>query len=227
MNHFSLRQDSFCTEVQDTLEAYLADELDGDTHAIVEAHIASCPKCQDEVHFAQAISEALHELPRPEPPPEIFDAVAAYVRAHPDKGERWWHRIFPLSTFWDNLTLPLARAGALVCLLGIVLFGSYQYQQYKKIAQASRDLNYALSKLNYAVERTNTVVSEKLPDARINRVSSYPFVQIEAASRLCDRNKKRIFHPQFIGVWITLTGYLQSIQIQNIIKPPQQEGETP
>ncbi len=192
MNHFSLHQDSSCIEVQDTLEAYLADELDADTHAIVEAHIASCPRCQDEVHLAGAISEALHELPRPEPPPEIFNAVAAYVRAHPDKRERWWHRILQLFTFGDNLTYSLVRAGALVCLLGIVLFGGYQYQQHQKIVQASRDLNYALSKLNFAVERTNTVVSEKLPDARINRASSHPFVQIEAASRRASKQKRNI-----------------------------------
>ena len=192
MNHFSLRQDSSCLEVQDTLEAYLADDLDANTHAIVEAHIASCPRCQEEIQYAEAISEALHELPRPEPPPEIFEAVAAYVRAHPDKGERWWHRILQLFTFWDNLTLSLVRAGALVCLLGIVLFGGYQYQRYQQIAQASRDLNYALSKLNFAVERTNNVVSEKLPDARINRASSYPFVQIEEASRLATKQKKNI-----------------------------------
>ena len=192
MNHFSPRQDLSCMEVQDTLEAYLANDLDADTYAIVEAHIASCPRCQDEVHFAQAIDEALHELPRPEPPPEIFDAVAAYVRAHPDKGERWWHRILQLFTFGDHLTLPLVRAGALVCLLGIVVFGGYQYQRYQQIAQASRDLNYALSKLNFAVERTNTVVSEKLPDTRINRASSYPLVQIENASRLVSKQKMNI-----------------------------------
>ena len=192
MNHFSLRQDSSCMEFQETLEAYLADDLDADTHAIVEAHIASCPRCQDEVHFAQAIDEALHELPRPEPPPEIFDAVAAYVRAHPDKGERWWHRILQLFTFWDNLTLSLVRAGALVCLVGIVLFGTYQYQQHQKIRQASRDLNYVLSKLNYAVERTNIVVSEKLPDVRINETSHRPFVQIEEASRRALKQKQNI-----------------------------------
>ena len=112
MNHqFSRPQDSACLEVQDTLEAYLANELDAETHARIAAHVTSCPTCQDEVHFAQTISEALHELPRPEPPPAVFDAVAAYVRAHPDKGERWWHRLFQLFTFWDNLTFALVRAG--------------------------------------------------------------------------------------------------------------------
>ena len=192
MNQFSLPQDPSCLEVQDTLEAYLADELDAETHARIAVHVMSCPKCQDEVHFAQTISEALHELPSLEPPPEVFDAVEAYVRAHPDKGERWWHRLFQLSTFWDNLTFSLVRAGALVCLFGIVAFGIYQYQQHQKVMQASRDLNYVLSKLNYAVERTGIVVKEKLPNVQIDETSQRPFVQIEEASRRALKQKQNI-----------------------------------
>ena len=166
--------------------------MDAETHARIAAHVTSCPTCQDEVRFAQTIGEALHELPRPEPPPAVFDAVAAYVRAHPDKGERWWHRLFQLSTFWDNLTFSLVRAGALVCLFGIVAFGIYQYQQHQKIMQAAQDLNYALSKLNYAVERTNVVVNEKLPNIQINKASQRPLVQIEEASRRALKQKQNI-----------------------------------
>ena len=179
-------------EVQDTLEAYLDNELDADTHAAVEAHVASCPMCQDEIRFAQAISGALHELPKPEPSPKIFNTVEDYVRAHPNKGPRWLHRIFQLFTFSDDLTLVLARAGAVACLIGIALFGTYQYQQHLKVQQASRDLAYALGKLNYAVERTGTVVNEKLPDVRIDEVSSRPFVQIETVSRRVSKQKRNI-----------------------------------
>lgn len=192
MNQFTSRQDLTCTEVQDTLEAYLNDELDANTHATVASHVASCSMCQDEIRFAQAISGALHELPKPEPPPEIFNAVEAYVRAHPDKGPSWLHRIFQLFTFSNDLTSMLARAGAVACLIGVVLFGTYQYQQHLKVQQASRDLAYALSKLNYAVERTGTIVNEKLPDVRIDEVSSRPFVQIETASRHVSKQKRNI-----------------------------------
>ena len=192
MNQHPLRQDSSCVEIQDTLEAYLANELDAKTRAIIAAHVSSCPRCQDEVDFAQTINEALHALPRPEPPPEIFDAVAAYVRAHPDEGKRWWHRMFQLPAFWNNLALSVVRVGALACLFGIVAFGIYQYQQHEKIMQASRDLSYALSKLNYAVERTNIVVNEKLPDAQIRKASRRPFVQIEEASRRALKKKMSV-----------------------------------
>ncbi len=192
MNQSSLHQDSPCMEIQDTLEAYLADELDTDTHARVAAHVASCPRCQDEVRFTQAISEALHELPRPEPSPKIFNEISDYVRAHPDSNKKWTNRISQLFTFPGYLTSPFVRAGALVCLVGVVLFGTYQYQQYLKVQQASRDLTYALSKLNYAVGRTGTVVNEKLSDVQVNRVSRDPFVQIEKASRRVSKQKTNI-----------------------------------
>ena len=192
MNDFPLHQDSSCMEIQDNLEAYLADELEADQHATIATHVASCPMCQNEVRFVQAISGALHELPKPEPPPEIFNAVEAYVRAYPNKGSNWLHRIFQLFTFSDDLTSTLARAGALACLIGIALFGTYQYQQYLTVKQASRDLYYALGKLNYAVERTGTVVSEKLPDVQINEASGRPFVQIETASRSALQRKNSI-----------------------------------
>ncbi len=192
MKDLPLHRDSSCMEIQDNLEAYLADELDADIHATVKAHIAFCSACQNEVRFAQAIDEALHDLPMPEPPPEIFNAVSAYVRTHPNRGPRWLQRIFQLFTFSDYITSRLTRAGALVVLIGVALFGTYQYQQYVRITQASRDLNYALSQLNYAVERTGAVVNEKLPDVRIDEVSGRPFVQIENASRSVLKQKENI-----------------------------------
>ena len=192
MNQFTSRHDPTCVEVQDTLEAYLDDALDADTYASVASHIGSCVTCQDEVRFAQAVSGALHELPKPDPPPEIFDAVAAHVRAHPNSEPSWRRWIRQHFTFTDVLTLPLARVGALVCLIGIIVFGAYQYRQYMAVKQASRDLYYALGKLNYAVERTGIVVNEKLPDLRIGEASGRPFVQIENASRRVLKEKKNI-----------------------------------
>lgn len=183
MNQSSICQDSTCTAVQEMLEVYLANELDTATHTKIAAHVASCPRCQDEVRLAEAINTALKDLPRPEPPPQIFNTVAAYVSAHPDNKRSWTHRVFRFLAFWDNLAAPLIRGGVLACLAGIFLFGIYQYQQHVKIAQATRDLNYAFSKLHYAVERIDLVIDEKLPDVQINAASRRSFVMIEDASR--------------------------------------------
>jgi hypothetical protein len=192
MNQFPIRQNPPCTEIQDILEVYLADELDANTHATIEAHIASCPKCQDEVRFVEAISEALQELPRPEPPPKIFNQVSAYVRAHSDTDRKWTDRIFQVFTFRDNLTASLIGVGALVCLVGLLLFGIHGYQHHTRIVQASHDLNYALSKLHYAVERTDFVVGEKLSEMQIDETSRRSFIMIEDASRRVLKQKMNI-----------------------------------
>lgn len=128
-------------------------------------------------------------------------------------------------TFSGDLTSVLARAGALACLIGIALFGTYQYQQHLKVQQASRDLAYALGKLNYAVERTGNVVSEKLPDVQINEASGRPFVQIEKASRSALKQKNSISSALHRG--------LDSLHRfpQNVLGPEHQrshqEGENP
>ena len=226
MNQLPIRQYPSCTKIQDILEAYLADEFDADTHAIIARHIAACPRCQDEVRFAGIVSEALQELPRPEPSPKIFNEVSAYVRAHPDTDQKWIHRIFQRFTFSDDLPLRLARAGALVCLVGIALFGIYQYQHHRTVAKASRDLNYALSKLQYAVERVDLVVNEKLPDVRIDAVSRHSFAMIEKASHRVSEQRIDISS----AIHKSLETLNQSSQIISDMKPHEyshQKGDTP
>ena len=192
MNQFPIRQNPSCTEIQDILEVYLADELDPDTQARIKTHIASCSKCQDEVRFVEAINEALQEFPEPEPPPKIFNEVSAYVRAHPAPNRKWTDRIFQVFVYRDNLTASLIGAGALVCFVAVLLFGIREYQHHARIAHASQDLNYALSKLHYAMQRTDSVISEKLSEVQIDAVSRRPFIIIEEASHRVLRQKMNI-----------------------------------
>ena len=226
MNRFPSHQDLTCTEVQDTLEAYLDDALDADMYAKVASHIGSCVACQDEVRFAQAVSGALHELPKPDPPSEIFDAVAAHVRAHPSTEPSWRHWIRQRFTFTDTLTLPLVRVGALVCLIGIIVFGAYKYRQYMAVKQASRDLYYALGKVNYAVERTGIIVNEKLPDIQVNEVSGRPLVQVERAARSVLKQKENISSAlhQSLGAINRLPEYIPDIKHY---KRSEYKGDTP
>lgn len=226
MNQLPIRQYPSCTEIQDILEVYLADEFDADTHATITRHIASCPRCQDEVRFARIVSEALQELSRPEPSPKIFNAVSAYVHAHPDTDQKWIHRIFQRFAFSDDLPLRLARAGALVCLVGIALFGIYQYQHHRTVAKASRDLNYAFSKLQYAVERIDLVVNEKRPDMRIDAVSRHSFAMIEKASHRVSEQRIDISS----AIHKSLETLNQSSQMISDTKHPEyshQKGNTP
>ncbi len=192
MNRILLRQNSLCSEVQDTLEAYLADELDPEMHEAVAAHVAFCEKCQDEIRLIQTIDESLGKLPKPEPPPQVFDTVAAYVRAHPNPGRRGLHRIFEVFTSWNDFTFSFKQVGAIIALIGIALFGSYQYHQYVRTKQAIQDMNYALGKLNYAVKRTEIALNDRLPEPRLNRISQRPFVQFKSISRRMSYQNQRV-----------------------------------
>ena len=225
MNQFSIRQNLSCTEIQDILEVYLADELDANTQATIKTHIAVCPKCQDEVRFVEAITEALQELPKPEPPPKIFNEVSAYVRAQTHTDRKWTDRIFQVFTFSNNFTASLIGAGALVCLVGGLAFGIHEYQHRVKIAQATHDLNYALSKLHYAVERTDMVVSEKLSEMQIDAVPRRSFIIIEEASRRVLKQKINISSAIHRSL-DNLNGFPEIINIE-YDEHSHQEGDIP
>ena len=72
-----------CEYVHSVLEEYLASELNADAQVAIKTHIATCQGCQNELDFAIKIDEILKEIPKLEPPLEVFNQVAAYVQSHP------------------------------------------------------------------------------------------------------------------------------------------------
>ncbi len=72
-----------CEYVHSVLEVYLVDELNPDAQVAIETHLAGCQGCQNELDFALEIDDILKEIPKLEPPPEVFNQVAAYVQSHP------------------------------------------------------------------------------------------------------------------------------------------------
>lgn len=72
-----------CEYVHSVLEEYLAGELNADAQVAIETHIAACQDCQNELDFALEIDGILREMPKLEPPPEVFNHVAAYVQSQP------------------------------------------------------------------------------------------------------------------------------------------------
>ncbi len=166
-------QDIQCADVQDILEEYFDDEVDTATKSAIASHMTTCQNCQEEARLAQAIREVLHELPAPEPPPEIFNGVAAHVRTY-SNDSRWLQRItdrFRFFAFGRAYSSVLLGAGALFCLVVAALFGIHQHQQQQKIEQASREMHYALSKVQDVVERTGIVLSEKLTAVQLEQTS--------------------------------------------------------
>lgn len=156
-----------CEACEASMEEYLAGELDTATDSFMAIHLATCEKCQREFQLAQAINEALTELPKPIAPPDIFSEVAAYVQTYPH-GRSWVHRFFPIPTFWDILHSPLLRVSVLVCFIGIIMFGIHRHQQQVTIEQAKSSWNYAMSKMQYAVQRTSVVVNDRFATLKID-----------------------------------------------------------
>ena len=164
------RRDITCTDCQTCIEEYIAGDLDTDTESAIASHLSTCDTCNHELHLAQAIDTVLDDLPKPTSPPDILREVTAYVRAHPNNSG-WIHRIFQLSTFSDFLRTPFLRFSAIVCLVGIVVFGTHQHHQHQQhivVEQAKSDFNYALGKMNYAIQKTSLAVNDSFGSLKID-----------------------------------------------------------
>jgi len=83
---------------------YVDGALDDAARAAVEAHVASCPSCREQVEFERALRERLRGLAVPEPRP----ALEAKVR----------RRLRPSAPRSVRLLLPLAAGFAILFLWG-------------------------------------------------------------------------------------------------------------
>ncbi len=94
-----------CSEVRESLSAWLDGELAPEVGALVDRHLASCDACLRELTQLEALEQALAALPAPAPPPGLPEKVAARLRR---PSRHWWQ--------------SMALAASLI--LGIVLGGT-------------------------------------------------------------------------------------------------------
>ncbi len=162
MQRHSTTQTIRCEYVHSVLEEYLAGELNADAQAAIETHVATCPDCQNELDFALEVDEALQELPRPQPPAEVFDQVAAYVHSHPEPTTQGWFD--SLKQALRGLSIrPVAVGTVTASLIILVTFGAYQHhQQSLQIEQATHELSYALITVRYAMRKTGLAIDKRL-----------------------------------------------------------------
>ena len=167
MKRHSMTQAIRCEDVHSVLEEYLEGELDTDTQTAIETHLAACQGCQNELDFALEIDHVLQGLPKPQPPPEIFNQVAAYVQSHPKPAASGW--LDSVKRVLHGLYLrPIAVGAVTACLIGLVMFGAYQqHLQSVQIAQASQELSYALRTMRYAMRKTERAIDEGLPPNQV------------------------------------------------------------
>ena len=88
------------------MEEYLAGELNADAQTAIETHLATCQDCQNELDFALEVGNALQELPKPQPPADVFNQVAAYVQSHPNPTAQGWFDSLKQNPTW---VYPFAR----------------------------------------------------------------------------------------------------------------------
>ena len=167
MQRHSTTQAIRCEYVHSVLEEYLAGELNADAQAAIETHIAACQGCQNELDFAIELSETLQELPRPQPPAEVFDQVAAYVQSHPEPTSQGWFD--SLKQALRGLSIRPVTVGAVTAsLIILVTFSAYQqHQQSLQVEQATYELSYALSTVRYAMRKTEIALHEGLPSNEV------------------------------------------------------------
>jgi anti-sigma-K factor RskA len=70
-----------CAEVHPNLATFVLDGLEPEEAAEVQRHLASCPRCQDEVRELRKVNRALEAAPPPaDPPSYLKDGILSRVR---------------------------------------------------------------------------------------------------------------------------------------------------
>lgn len=112
-----------CAKIQDEFSSYLENELDGQSSAEFERHIAECPQCKAAYNKFSAAVMILEEMPEVEPPADFHASVMARVeqarRATPRRVEWWridWQHVFTI-----RVPARAAAFGMAVLLLMVML----------------------------------------------------------------------------------------------------------
>jgi hypothetical protein len=128
-----------CAEIHPSLAAFVLGGLEPEEAVEVRRHLASCPRCQDELHELQKVNRALKAAPPPATPPAYLrDEILAQVRraAEPPSSHEYERedaassrerqRIFEAPRF-DRLKdlriiLPSVAAAAMVVIVALGVF---------------------------------------------------------------------------------------------------------
>ena len=128
-----------CAEIHPSLAAFVLGGLESEEAVEVRRHLASCPRCQDELHELQKVNRALRAAPPPATPPAYLrDEILAQVRraAEPpssheyereDSASSWERqRSFEAPRFNRlkdlRIVLPSVAAAAMVVIVALGVF---------------------------------------------------------------------------------------------------------
>ena len=108
-----------CQDIQPDLSAYLDGELTPSQRAEIEAHVASCPRCQQELAGLRTLAAGVAALPRLQPAPGFLAEVRRKIaQGHGPELISWTDYL--LRPFW--LKVPLEAAAVIVIAMFAVWF---------------------------------------------------------------------------------------------------------
>ena len=108
-----------CQDIQPELSAYVDGELTPPQRVEIEAHVASCPRCQRELAELKTLAAGMAALPRLQPAPRFLAEVRRKIaRGHEPGLVSWQDHLF--RPFW--LKVPLEAAALIVVGMFVVRF---------------------------------------------------------------------------------------------------------
>ena len=128
-----------CQDIQPDLSAYVDGELAPSRRAEIEAHVAACPRCQQELAGLRTLAAGVAALPRLHPAPRFLAEVRRKIAQgrEPVESIAWADYLF--RPFW--LKVPLEAAALIVVALFMVSIiepRSPEKVAQLKMAQANR-----------------------------------------------------------------------------------------
>lgn len=121
-----------CQDANEKLPDLLNDELTPTDRTALDAHLAQCPACQQELAALRQVWQGLGAVPTPEPGPQVrtrfYAMLDEFVEAEKNGPKRRW------AGFWEKLAWPVTPAwvGRLaysLILLGLGAAAGYWLQQ--------------------------------------------------------------------------------------------------
>lgn len=119
-----------CTEIKETLSAYIDGEIGGDEKTLVEEHLRSCKGCDVFLSELKKSVAQVKKLDEEDPPPWLKQRVMAMVEEEPEKTRGFFPGLFP------QFLMP-RPIHALATVL-ILLTSVYIFQAIKKEATIMR-----------------------------------------------------------------------------------------
>src|ERR1017187_3476094 len=96
-----------CDIIQPELSAYVDGELSPHLRELVEAHLASCPRCQEALGELKTLATGVAALPKLQPSPQFLAEVRRKI-ARGDHPEALTWRDYLFRPFWVKVPLELA-----------------------------------------------------------------------------------------------------------------------